>query len=205
MLGKNAGIVVTHLSRLFVCCTVLLLGLRTGETHAQLESAACIPIAMQLTQQRDTGQITSVQRALGLRDCHRALHGYTSIHEQYWIYFIEVASLLDSGQITKSHANDMLGRKRRELESQLSGTERRSPRLAPKTLACRPLPYGQGFTCDGGVECRKYGPVGPLSCTGFSSDSSSTECTPLPNGVGFSCNNGVTCMRHGPVGPMSCN
>lgn len=194
-----------RLSRLCLCCAILVLGMWGWEAHAQLESDACIPIAKQLTEQRDAGQITSVKRALGLRDCHRALAGYTTIHEQYWYYFVEVASLLDSGRITKSHANDLLERKRRELEPQLAAAESPTPRLTPKTLVCRPLPYGHGFACDGGVECRKYGPVGPLSCTGFSRNASSVECTPLPNGVGFSCSNGVTCTRNGPVGPLSCN
>jgi hypothetical protein len=196
---------VTYSSRFVVHCAVLVSCLWAGETHAQLESPACIPIATQLTQERDSGQITSVQRAVRLRDCHRALPGYTSVHEQYWLFFIQTASLLDSGQISKSQANELLAQKRRELESRLSSTEFASPRVAPKSLACRPLPYGQGFTCDEGVECRKYGPVGPLSCTGFGSDSSSVGCTPLPNGVGFSCDNGMTCMRYGPVGPLTCN
>lgn len=197
---------MAYSNALFVCWAVLVSCLWAGETHAQLESPSCIPIARQLTQQRDTGQITSVQRAVGLRDCHRALPGYTSIHEQYWLYFIQTASLLDLGQVSQSQANEMLAQKRQELESRLSSSiERPSPYLAPKSLACRPLPYGQGFTCDEGVECRKYGPVGPLSCTGFGSGSSSVGCTPLPNGAGFSCDNGVTCMQYGPVGPLTCN
>lgn len=194
-----------RVNRLSICSVVLLLSLRGGETHAQFESTACMPLAEQLTLQRDSGQITSVQRALGLRDCHRALRGYSTLHDRYWSYFVEVASLLDSGRISRSQANDLLDRKRRELESQLGGAERAGPRLAPRTLACRPLPYGHGFTCDGGVECTRNGPVGPLSCSGLGRDSKSVECTPLPNGVGFSCGNGVTCTRNGPVGPLSCN
>ncbi len=196
---------MTRLNRLSICGTIFLFSLGGGESHAQFESTACIPVARQLTQQRDAGQITSVQRALGLRDCFRTLPGYTAIHEQYWSYFIDVASQLDSGRITKPYADDLLERRRRELESQLSGAESPTRNLTPSSLVCRALPYGQGFTCDGGVECRKYGPVGPLSCTGLSRDSSSIECTPLPNGVGFSCSNGVTCTRNGPVGPLSCN
>lgn len=194
-----------YVARFAVSCVLLFLGLRSGELYAQLESTACIPTARELTLKRDNGQISSVERALGLRDCHRVLPGYTPIHEQYWVFFIQTASMLDSRQISKFQADEMLARKRRELELQLSGTGFPSQGAAPKSLTCRALPSGSGFTCDGGVECTKHGPVGPFTCTGFGSSSSSVGCTPLPNGAGFSCDNGVTCMQYGPVGPLTCN
>ena len=71
----------------------------------------------QLTEQRDSGQITSVERAQRMRQAASAYLGPEDAYgQEYWTYYIYIASLRDRG-MSKEEAEYLVTKKLNELQA----------------------------------------------------------------------------------------
>lgn len=74
-----------------------------------------------------------VKRAEMLRECTRKEFGFLPVMEEYWAYFIYVASEVDTGRMTPEKGNYLIAQKKNELLNNNSRVELQQPPPTYKT------------------------------------------------------------------------
>lgn len=63
----------------------------------------------------NSGAINRVKRGEMYRDCARSAYGQDPYREEYWAYYIYLASEVDAGRVTREQGNYLLKQKENEL------------------------------------------------------------------------------------------
>jgi hypothetical protein len=89
----------------------LLLVVWTATAHANLD--ACVAEADRL---RASGQLTPTQRAERVRDCNNAANDRDAFSDEFWAYYVYMASEFEAGRISQQQALYLIAQKQSEMD-----------------------------------------------------------------------------------------
>lgn len=127
---------------------ILLLVVSAGCASQNSTQAAGDRCTGLLNQQFESGQITRLERARGLRECNLAAFPNNPYANEYWDYFVYVAGEVESGRISLDYGRMLISRKETEINERraaLVGAMQPQPVLVYPAYgppSCRALPPG---------------------------------------------------------------
>ena len=114
----------------------LLLSFPCFAATTEAERDQCVAFA---DGRRAAGITGPTGRAEMVRDCNDAHTGRSTITDEYWAYYVYIASEFEAGRVTQQHGQYLVAQKLNELES------RRRPVVVPVPVYPAPLPSCRNF------------------------------------------------------------
>ena len=149
------------MNRIFALVFVMVAGLLP---HASAWASAA---DLQQCEQRVESNFPSregvrARRAEMLRECTRREFGMQPHIEEYWAYFIYIASEIDAGRMPLAQGNYQITQKKNELMSRGSTAGQQEPSAPPPSYDTRCSTFGGNTNCTTSPSGGRYGdPSGP--------------------------------------------
>ncbi len=114
-------------------------GLASGQTpEAYVERCGA-----NVNAQYQSGQITRLDRAKGYRDCNLSAYPGDPYRQEYWDYFVYIASEFTAGRMTEEQGRALVSQKETQLiERRMALIQPGQPQPYPILPSCRTLPPG---------------------------------------------------------------